>query len=71
VIPFDFKVGKISLGAGEYRVYQEFGKDFAFVENLKTGHRVQVMRPGGDERRGDAILRFETQDGQRILKKVW
>jgi hypothetical protein len=70
MIPFEFKVGKISLAAGEYRVEQEFGKDVATVVNLKTGHRIQMLRPVGEHTQGRAKLLFENRDGVRILKRV-
>jgi hypothetical protein len=69
-IPFNFKVGNISLDAGEYRVYQEFGKDIAYVINLKTGHRVQMLRSAGGDTQGRARLRFENKDGVQILTAV-
>ena len=69
-IPFEFKVGKVALGAGVYRVEQEFGKDIASLVNMKTGQRVQMLRPNGEHTMGRARLTFETTGGVRILKRV-
>jgi hypothetical protein len=69
-IPFEFKAGKHLYSAGEYRVEQEFGKDIAYVVNVKTGQRVQLMRPVNGGTSGNCKLIFENNDGVRVLKKL-
>ena len=69
-IPFEFKAGKTVFGAGQYRVDQEFGKDIAYVVNLQTGRRAQVLRSSGTSAAGRANLVFEHRDGVRFLKKL-
>lgn len=69
-IPFDFKVGKTSLAAGEYRVSQEPGKDIAFLTNVKTSQRVQTLRTITSTAVGHATLTFENKDGVRVLKQL-
>src|SRR3954447_9940707 len=58
-IPFEFKVDKLTLPAGEYRVEQDFGKYLVSIVNLKTGRRVQVLRDNGNHVAGRAKLIFE------------
>ena len=69
-IPFEFRAGNAVFGAGEYRVEREFGKDIAYVINVQTGRRVQVLRSAGTQATGRANLVFEQRDGVRFLKKL-
>jgi hypothetical protein len=68
-IPFEFKVDKMTLPAGEYRVEQDFGKYLVSLVNLKTGRRVQVLRDSGTRTAGRAKLIFEpTGQGYKLAK---
>lgn len=69
-IPFEFKAGKHWFGAGEYRVEQDFGKDIAYLVNIKTGQRVQMMRPMNGGFPAHSKLVFENSDGVRVLRKI-
>ena len=69
-IPFEFRVGNRALGAGDYRVEQDLGKEVISLVNIKTGHRVQILRANHDRTSGNAKLIFENSDGMQILKKV-
>jgi hypothetical protein len=70
-IPFEFRVGKHMYSAGEYRVEQDFGKDIAYLVNLKTGQRVHMLRPLNDSSvSSNSKLTFETVDGVHILKRM-
>ena len=57
-VPFEFKVGRVSLPAGEYRVEQDFGKPMVSIVNIRTGRRVQMMRESNTVS-GHAKLKFE------------
>src|SRR5690242_8967780 len=69
-IPFEFKVDKLTLPAGEYRVEQDFGKYLVSIVNVNTGRRVQVLRDyPAYNRDGRAKLIFEpTGQGYRLAK---
>jgi hypothetical protein len=69
-IPFEFKVDKLTLPAGEYRVEQDFGKYLVSIVNLKTGHRVQVLRDNSHRVSGRAKLIFEPTGAGYKLAKV-
>ena len=67
-IPFDFKVDKVTLPAGEYRVQQDFGRYLVSLVNVKTGQTVQLLRDAG-YRDGRAKLIFEpTGQGYKLAK---
>ena len=67
-IPFDFKVDKLTLPAGEYRVQQDFGRYLVSLVNVKTGRSVQVLREAGYQD-GRAKLVFEpTGQGYKLQK---
>jgi hypothetical protein len=68
-IPFDFKVDKVTLPAGEYQVQQDFGRYLVSLVNVKTGRRVQMLRDSGAYREGRAKLVFEpTGQGYKLAK---
>jgi hypothetical protein len=67
-IPFEFKVGKHLFSAGDYRVEQDAGKDIAYLVNVRTGERAQLMRPLQSRIPGKSTLVFETNYGVRVLK---
>ena len=69
-IPFEFKVQKLTLPAGEYRVEQEFGKYMVSLINLQTGRRVQLLRDYGAGTPGRTKLVFETTQQGYTLKRV-
>ena len=70
-IPFEFRVGKRVYAAGEYRVEQEFGKDIVYLVNVKTGRRLQMLRPISTRDSGNSKLTFENDGGVRVLKALW
>jgi hypothetical protein len=70
-IPFDFKVSRTTLPAGEYRVQRNSGEGFSYLTNVKTGQMVQVLRSNGGQVDGRAKLVFETKNGNRTLKTIW
>jgi hypothetical protein len=68
-IPFEFKVDKVTLPAGEYRVQQDFGKYLVSLVNVKTGRSVQMLRDTGGHRDGRTKLIFEpTGHGYKLSK---
>jgi len=69
-IPFEFKVDKMTMPAGDYRVEQDFGKYLVSIVNLKTGHRVQVLRDYGNHVAGRSKLIFEPTGAGYKLAKV-
>src|SRR3954452_8923886 len=69
-IPFEFKAGKRMYSAGQYRVEQDYSNDIAFLVNIKTGHRVQMLHPLSLREPGTVKITFESTDGVRILKKL-
>jgi hypothetical protein len=69
-IPFDFRVSKVMLPAGEYRLQQNFGDGIAYLVNVKTGQQVQVLRSPGNHVDGRARLIFENANGGYALKTV-
>jgi hypothetical protein len=69
VVPFAFKVDKVTLPAGEYRVEEDFGKYALAILNVNTGRRVQVLRDLSERKPGRAKLIFEpTGQGYRLVK---
>ena len=69
-IPFAFRVAKVALPAGEYRITQGHGSDITYLINLKTGQQVQVLRSGGAPVEGRARLVFENTGSGYILKAI-
>ena len=69
-IPFQFKVSKMTLPAGEYRLHQEPGNDIAYLVNLKTGQQIQMLRSSGTRLEGRARLVFENTPGGYLLKAI-
>jgi hypothetical protein len=69
-IPFEFKVDKLTLPAGEYRVEQDFGKYLVSIVNIQTGRRVQFLRECGTRTPGRAKLIFEPTGYGYKLSKV-
>ena len=68
-VPFAFKVDKLTLPAGEYRVEQEFGKYIVSIVNVKTGRRVQFLRDNSRREDGRAKLIFEpTGQGYKLAR---
>jgi hypothetical protein len=70
-IPFEFRVGKQVYSAGEYRLEQEFGKDIVYLVNVKTGRKLQMLRPLNGRDSGNSKLTFENNGGVRVLKALW
>ena len=69
-IPFDFKVSTMQMPAGEYRVEQDFGKEYARLVNLKTGRTIQMLRHQPSGKPGEVILRFRTMGEARELIRI-
>jgi hypothetical protein len=69
-IPFAFHVEKVAMPAGEYRLERIFGKEIVTLVNLRTGQRVQVLRPDATSVPGKSRLTFETGPGGYSLKKI-
>jgi hypothetical protein len=68
-VPFEFKVEKMTLPAGEYRVEQDFGKYVVSVVNIRTGQRVRILRDSGLPGAGNTKLRFEpTGQGYKLTR---
>jgi hypothetical protein len=62
-VPFAFKIDKLTLPAGSYRVEQNIGKQMVFIVNVQTGHRVPMMREQPSDHAGATTLTFE-KNGQ-------
>jgi len=69
-IPFEFRVAKTTLPAGDYRI-QSVLNDVTYITNVKTGQSVQLLRSGGDRSESKAKLVFENKDGNHTLKAIW
>uniref|UniRef100_Q02AE2 Uncharacterized protein n=1 Tax=Solibacter usitatus (strain Ellin6076) TaxID=234267 RepID=Q02AE2_SOLUE len=69
-IPFEFRYGKRVYEAGEYRIEQDFGKDVAYLVNVRTGKKIQILRPISSRGSGKSFLTFENDGGVRILKTL-
>jgi len=68
-VPFEFKVDKLILPAGEYRVEHYFGHYSVAIVNVKTGRRVQFLRDNSRRQPGPAKLIFEpTGQGHKLSK---
>jgi hypothetical protein len=68
-VPFEFKVDKLTLPAGEYRLEQDFGNPIVSIVNVRTGRRVQVLRDNSLRTPGRAKLIFEpTGQGYKLSK---
>src|SRR3954451_9291406 len=68
-VPFEFKVDKLTLPAGEYRVEEEFGKYIVSIVNVNTGRRIQVLRDNSGRQPWRARLVFEpTGQGYKLAR---
>ena len=67
-IPFEFRAGKQIFAAGEYRVEQDYGHDIAYVVNIRTGQRIQMLRPLNGRQPMKMTINFENIGGVRVLK---
>jgi hypothetical protein len=68
-IPFDFKVDKTVMPAGEYRLEQDFGDFRVRIVNVNTGLRVQVLRDHAGRTDEGAKLIFEpTGQGYKLIR---
>jgi hypothetical protein len=70
VVPFEFKVDKVSLPAGEYRLERDFGKDMVAVVNVNTGRRVRVLSDSSSRMPGQSKLVFEKSGNNYRLIKI-
>jgi hypothetical protein len=71
-IPFEFKVEKHkTLPAGKYEIQQAAGSELAILTNLKTGRRVQFVRPSSTHEEGKARLIFENYEDGHFLKRIY
>jgi hypothetical protein len=68
-VPFEFRVDRLTLPAGEYRIEQDFGHYFVSIVNVRTGSRVQFLRDNSGRKPGRAKLIFEpTGQGYKLAK---
>jgi hypothetical protein len=67
-IPYEFQVQNTKLPAGEYRVEQPMGTEYAMLVNMKTGDRVYVMRPKPMRKDGKTRLIIAHTDAGAKLK---
>jgi len=69
VVPFEFRVDKISLPAGEYRLERDFGTNMVSMVNLNTGRRVRVMWDVAGRSGDKSKLVFEkTGDNYKLIR---
>jgi hypothetical protein len=69
VVPFEFKVDKVALPAGEYRLERDFGSYIVTLVNLNSGRRVQVLRDSAPVVPGRAKLIFENgPQGHKLIR---
>lgn len=68
-IPFDFKVEKTTMPAGEYRVERETGSEITRLVNVRTRRSVQMLRSNANGFDGKVGLTF-TRDGSSYRVKV-
>jgi|SRR5215472_10727195 len=69
-IPFAFRVGKMTMPAGEYRVDKEFGKDIVILVNLQTGHKIQLLQSEPTRIPGKTKLVFQDGPEGHVLKSL-
>ena len=71
-IPFEFQVQQSHriLPAGEYRIQENSDSAVVFLENTKTGERVQFIRRAPADHHGKAHLMFESVDRVQVLKGI-
>jgi hypothetical protein len=70
-IPFEFKVEKITLPAGTYRLEQKTGTPFVFLMNTQTGRGVQVMRETINDPTVNTVLSFRNNGEGYTLHRVF
>lgn len=69
-IPFEFMVQHRSLPAGDYWVEQATGSEVAVLVNVKTGQRVEILRPTANHEPGKTRLEFKSEADGQHLKKI-
>lgn len=69
-IPFEFKVDKMVLPSGEYRIEQEGAAAFVTLVNVQSGRRIQLLRDEANSRRGKVKLVFQIEGHNARLKAV-
>lgn len=68
-VPFEFKVDKMTLPAGEYRLEHEFGGYMVTIVNVQTGCCVRVLRDPSYRSPDRARLIFEpTGQGYKLTR---
>ena len=69
-IPFEFRVQKQTLPAGEYQIRQTSEAGYVLLVNTKTGESVEFIRPSNTHQEGKARLVFEGEPGRQSLKRI-
>lgn len=67
-IPFEFRVDKVTLPAGAYRVESDFNSPTVTLRNVKTGRLVQKLRSSGAGK--TAHLMFERNSNGNVLTRI-
>ena len=68
-VPFEFKVDKMTMPAGEYRVEPEFGGYMVTIMNVDTGRCVRMLRDNSQLKSERAKLIFEpTGQGYKLAR---
>ena len=67
-IPFEFRVDKVTLPAGSYRVESDFNSPMVTLRNVKTGRLVQKLRSSGAGK--TAQLMFEHGSNGNVLTRI-
>jgi hypothetical protein len=70
VVPFEFKVDKVELPAGEYRLERDFGKDMVSIVNINTGRRVRVLSDAHSRTPEKSKMIFEKSGKSYRLIKI-
>ena len=70
-IPFDFRVQKQSLPAGEYSIQQSQGSEIVILTNTKTGKHVELLRPVTRHEPGKAHLEFKDDANGKALTAIY
>jgi len=68
-IPFEFKLNNKVLPAGTYRLQRGSTDAFSSLVNLKTGQRVPLLSPLGNETTKTGLV-FERDGDGFVLKKL-
>lgn len=70
-VPFEFKVGKTTLPAGEYRVLEIANHTLALRNNSNWETTIFMAGPAISLAGLTPKLKFEFEDGHAVLSEVW